>query len=104
MSLCLIKGVFYSSGLDRSDPKKIEFRCFPCFYGFYSKDGLGDNMKTIMDDSRTQYKKGIVNNKFYQFSQDMGFKARTCIAKRTQTKSKVETQMKILHEIDAYQG
>lgn len=89
---------------------KIQSVLISCLTDFFEMIGgvprilLGDNMKTIMDESRTQYKKGIVNNKFYQFSKDMGFKVRTCIAKRPQTKGKVETQMKILDEIDAYQG
>ena len=65
---------------------------------------VNDNLKTVMDDARTNYKKGRVNERFYQYSKDMGFTVHACIAKRPMTKGKVETQMKILDEIHAYQG
>src|SRR5699024_7579576 len=38
------------------------------------------------------------------FAKDFGFKVRPCIAGRPRTKGKVETQMKFLDEIHAYQG
>lgn len=63
-----------------------------------------DNLKTVMDAPRTAYAKGNINSKFYQFSKDYGFKVQACIARRPQTKGKVETQMKILDYLDAYQG
>ncbi|MGY1423671.1 IS21 family transposase [Bacillus cereus] len=63
-----------------------------------------DNMKTVMDEARTEYFKGIVNNKFAQFAQDFGFKVQPCIAGRPKTKGKVEAPMKFLDEIYAYQG
>lgn len=65
---------------------------------------LTDNMKTVMDKARTEHFPGVVNNKFAQFAQDFGFKVRPCIAGRPRTKGKVETTMKILDEIHAYQG
>jgi len=57
-----------------------------------------------MDDPRTPYKPGRVNDRFYQFSKDCGFEVQACIAGRPQTKAKVEAPMKILDEIHAYQG
>ncbi|MEJ9127331.1 IS21 family transposase, partial [Bacillus cereus] len=57
-----------------------------------------------MDEARTEYFKGIVNNKFAQFAQDFGFKVQPCIAGRPKTKGKVEAPMKFLDEIHAYQG
>ncbi|MCP1143371.1 IS21 family transposase [Lysinibacillus endophyticus] len=63
-----------------------------------------DNMKTVMDEARTEFSKGKVNVKFAQFAQDFGFKVRPCIAGRPKTKGKVETTMKLLDEIHAYQG
>ena len=63
-----------------------------------------DNMKTVMDIARTKNRNGKVNNKFKQFADDYGFKIHPCIAVRPQTKGKVETQMKILDEILAYNG
>ena len=61
-------------------------------------------MKTVMDEARTNYKKGKVNNKFQQFADDYGFKVRPCIAGRPNTKAKVEAPMKLLDEIRAYNG
>lgn len=63
-----------------------------------------DNMKTIMDEARTEQFKGKVNTKFAQFAKDFGFKVKPCIAGRPRTKGKVETTMKLLDEIHAYQG
>ena len=63
-----------------------------------------DNMKTVMDEARTEFSKGKVNTKFAQFAKDFGFKVRPCIAGRPKTKGKVETTMKLLDEIHAYQG
>ena len=63
-----------------------------------------DNMKTVMDEARTEYYAGKVNNKFQQFADDYGFKVQPCIAGHPHTKAKVEAPMKILDEIRAYNG
>ena len=63
-----------------------------------------DNLKTVMDKARNEYYKGSINAKFYEFAKDYGFKVQACIANRPQTKGKIESQMKILDELDAYQG
>lgn len=73
-------------------------------FGGVPKTLLSDNMKTIMDEPRTEYQKGKVNDKFFQFSKDMGFEIKPCIAGRPRTKGKVESPMKFLDEIHAYQG
>ena len=73
-------------------------------FGGVPKTILTDNMKTIMDEPRTEYQKGKVNEKFFQFSKDMGFEVKPCIAGRPRTKGKVEAPMKFLDEIHAYQG
>lgn len=65
---------------------------------------LTDNMKTVMDEARTEYSKGKVNSKFQQFADDFGFKVKPCIAGRPRTKAKVEAPMKLLDEIRAYNG
>src|SRR5690625_7903543 len=59
---------------------------------------LVDNMKTIMDQPRTKYRKGIINEKFYQYAKDIGFEVKPCIARRAQTKGKVESPMKLIDE------
>ncbi len=73
-------------------------------FGGVPKVIVTDNMKTVMDDSRTRYFKGKVNAKFTQFAQDYGFKVHPCIAGKPNTKGKVEAPMKYLDEIHAYQG
>ena len=73
-------------------------------FGGVPDELLTENMKTVMDDARTKYFKGKVNNKFQQFANDYGFKIRPCIAGRPNTKGKVEAPMKLLDEIRAYNG
>jgi transposase len=65
---------------------------------------LTDNMKTVMDEPRTEFREGKVNERFYQFSKDMGFEVKPCIAGKPKTKGKVESPMKFIDEIHAYQG
>ena len=72
--------------------------------GGVPKTLLVDNMKTIMNESRTKYRKGVINEKFYQFGKDFGFEVKPCVARKAQTKGKVESPMKIIDEIHAYQG
>jgi transposase len=73
-------------------------------FGGVPKTILTDNMTTVMDDARKTYSKGIVNERFDHFAKDFGFKVIPCIAGRPRTKGKVETNMKWLNEIHAYQG
>ena len=73
-------------------------------FGGVPKEILTDNMKTVMDNPRTEYNKGKVNAKFEQFAKDYGFKVHPCIAGRPNTKSKVESPMRILDELKAYSG
>lgn len=51
---------------------------------------LTDNMKTVMDEPRTEYSKGKVNTRFQQFAADYGFAVKPCIAGRPQTKAYVK--------------
>lgn len=73
-------------------------------FGGVPQEILTDNMKTVMDIPRTEYSKGKVNNKFQQFADDYGFKVHPCIAGRPNTKAKVESPMRILDELKAYNG
>lgn len=63
-----------------------------------------DNMKTVMDEARTDYSKGKVNNKFAQFAKDYGFQVKPCVAGNPEVKAKVEAPMKLLDELYAYNG
>jgi len=93
--------------LTLSKTQDILFDCmmksFEIFDGI-PKTILTDNMKTVMDISKSGHNKGKVNNKFQQFADDCGFKVQPCIAARPQTKAKVEAPMKILDELKAYNG
>ena len=73
-------------------------------FGGVPRELLTDNMKTVMDEPRTEYSKGKVNTRFQQFASDYGFVVKPCIAGRPQTKAKVEAPMKLLDEIYAYNG
>lgn len=73
-------------------------------FGGVPEEIVTDNMKTVMDEARTEYRGGKVNILFQQFADDYGFRVHPCIAGRPQTKAKVEAPMKILDEIRAYNG
>lgn len=73
-------------------------------FGGVPDEILTDNMSTVMDDARTLCFEGKINDKFYEFSKDFGFKVKPCMAASPQTKSKVESPMRVLDEIYAYNG
>lgn len=72
--------------------------------GGVPKELVTDNPKTIMDLPRREHSPGKINSHFATFAKDFDFKVRPCIAGRPRTKGKVETQMKFIDEIHAYQG
>lgn len=57
-----------------------------------------DNMKTVMDEARTEYSSGKVNVKFQQFADDYGFMVKPCIAGnvKLQTLPTLQLQIKII--------
>ncbi|WP_445264455.1 IS21 family transposase [Staphylococcus aureus] len=57
-----------------------------------------DNMRTVVDRSRTQYKKVVFNNLFYQFSKDANFEPIACRPYRPQTKGSVESLAKFVEQ------
>ncbi len=81
-----------------------------CLTGFFKELGgvpktiFFDNMKSVMDSPRTIKSEGKVNTQFKQFSVDMGFNVFTSMAGRPETKAKVESPMRILNDIKAYNG
>lgn len=66
------------------------------------KEIIFDNMKTVIDQSRTNYQQAVVNETFYQFSKDMGFEVWPCKAYRPQTKGKVEALAKLMSRLEPY--
>lgn len=75
---CLKDAFEYTEGL----PKEIWF----------------DNMRTVVDRPRTQYKKIVFNNLFYQFSKDANFEPIACRPYRPQTKGAVESLAKFVEQ------
>lgn len=69
------------------------------YFGGVPKEFLFDNMKTVVDQSRTQYSKPVYNDKFYQFSKDAGFEVKSCLAYKPKTKGKVETVAKVMNRL-----
>ncbi len=66
------------------------------------KEIIFDNMKTVVDRSKTQYEKAVINEKFYQFSKDMGFEVWACRPYRPQTKGKVEALARTVDRLNVY--
>lgn len=59
-------------------------------------------MKTVVDHSKSNYLEAIINDRFYEFSKDMGFEVWTCRPFRPQTKGKVENLAKIMERLHAF--
>ena len=72
------------------------------YFGGRTEEILFDNMKTIVDQVRSDYTDVVINNKALQFSKDAGFKIVTCRPYRPRTKGKVETLVKIMNRLKAY--
>lgn len=96
---------FYHMSITRSQAVLMSFltEAFESLGGV-PHEILTDNMKSIMDEARTERSKGKINNTFAQFANDFGFEVKPCVAGRPRTKGKVEAQMKLLDEIHACQG
>ena len=58
------------------------------FFGGTTKEILFDNMKTVVDQAKSNYHSVVINEKFRQFSKDANFNIVTCRPYRPQTKRK----------------
>lgn len=72
------------------------------YFGGISKEIIFDNMRTVVDQSRSNYQNAVINDRFYQFSKDMGFEVWSCRAYRPQTKGKVEALAKLMDRLEPY--
>lgn len=72
------------------------------YFGGIPKEILFDNMKTVVDHSKTTFSQTVFNEKFSYFSKDAGFKAIACRPYRPQTKGKVESLAKLTDRLKAY--
>lgn len=61
-----------------------------------------DNMRTVVDQSRTQFTKVVFNDRFYHFSKDAGFKPIACRPYRPQTKGIVEALARTVNQLHVY--
>lgn len=61
-----------------------------------------DNMKTVVDHSKSSFGHAFFNQRFYQFSKDAGFKPIACRAFRPQTKGAVEALARTVERLRPY--
>ena len=89
--------------LDKSQSTLFECLCDMFkYFGGVPHELLFDNMRTVVDQARTQFEKPQYNDKFYAFSKDANFIPKSCMAFRPQTKGKVETVARIMNRLKAY--
>ena len=72
------------------------------YFGGTTEEILFDNMKTIVNQVKSNYTEVVINSKATQFSKDAGFKIVTCRPYRPRTKGKVETLAKVMNRLKAY--
>ena len=75
--------------------------CFRYIEGI-PKEIWFDNMKTVVDHSKSQFTCTVFNSTFYQFSKDMNFLPIACWPFRPQTKGKVESLAKLTERLSVY--
>lgn len=80
--LCLMNAIMYFGGV----PREILF----------------DNMKTVVDRSKSTFSSVQLNQTFSYFARDAGFKPITCRPYRPQTKGKVEALAKFTNRLVVY--
>ncbi|ULG70896.1 IS21 family transposase [Macrococcus brunensis] len=61
-----------------------------------------DNMRTVVDQSRTRFSQVKFNQRFYEFSKDAGFKPIACRPYRPQTKGIVESLARTMDRLKVY--
>ncbi len=72
------------------------------YYEGIPKEILFDNMKTVVDQSRSNFQDAVINAHFYEFAKDMGFEVIACRPYRPQTKGKVEALAKLMTRLKPY--
>ena len=81
------------------------FKCLINTFKYFdgtTEEILFDNMKTVVDQVKSNFSEVVINSKAMQFSKDAGFKIVTCRPYRPRTKGKVETLAKIMNRLKAY--
>ncbi len=89
--------------LDRS--QTTLFHCLTNAFKYFKgvpKELLFDNMRTVVDKSRTQFGNAVFNKVFEYFANDAGFVPKACLAYRPETKGKVESVANLMNRVYAY--
>ncbi len=74
------------------------------YFGGIPHEVLFDNMKTVIDRSKTNFSSVEFNTTFKHFADDAGFKPIACRPYRPQTKGKVESLARLTNRINVYNG
>lgn len=74
------------------------------YFGGTPREILFDNMKTVIDKSKTSFSQVEFNSTFKYFADDSGFKPIACRPYRPQTKGKVEALAKLTNRLSVYNG
>ena len=74
------------------------------YFGGVPREILFDNMKTVIDRSKTSFTQVEFNSTFKHFADQSGFKPIACRPYRPQTKGKVEALAKLTNRLTVYNG
>ncbi len=86
-------------------PQTTLFRCLTNAFqytGGVPTEIWFDNMKTVVDRSRSQFSKVVFNERFRQYAKEAGFLPITCRTFRPQTKGKVEALARTIERIRVF--
>lgn len=85
---------------------RTQANVFHCLVNAFEYCGNGvpqeiwfDNMKTVVDRSKSQFSQTVFNEKFRQFAKDAGFNPIACRPFRPQTKGKVEALARTVNRL-----
>ena len=93
--------------LTESREQKTLFTCMIDafrFFGGIPREILFDNMKTVIDRSKTNFSRVEFNTTFKHFADDAGFKPIACRPYRPQTKGKFEALARLTNRLAVYNG
>ncbi len=74
------------------------------YFGRIPREILFDNMKTVIDRSKTNFSNVEFNTTFKHFTEDSGFKPIACRPYIPQTKGKIEALAKLTNRLTVYNG
>ena len=87
--------------------QKTLFKCMISAFSYFQgipQEILFDNMKTVVDRSKSTFSSVEFNKIFKHFTNDAGFKPIACRPYRPQTKGKVESLARLTNRLAVYNG